>query len=256
MIIESASASDLLAADEAEPWADLCQHPVVSSVREGSAPLPLVRGLVAALYPLFTGRARYILAAKVSFLDLADGKAVFEDLYRSLTIADADADLGFARLAGALGFSAEEVRLLGVHPSAIAEDLITIVREHGHRSAHQGVGTALVLDRQLPRLFGAIATGLATHYGIPEEALTYLRYRAAEAEAAEARVDALAMRYLSGPFNVFEARRAAREVLWDLTALIDTVQIDTGQIDTGQIDTGQIDTGQIGTGQIGTVAGP
>ena len=96
MIIESASASDLLAADEAEPWADLCQHPVVSSVREGSAPLPVVRGLVAALYPVFTGRARYILAAKVSFLDLADGKTVFEDLYRSLTIADADADLGFA----------------------------------------------------------------------------------------------------------------------------------------------------------------
>ena len=28
-------------------------------------------------------------------------------------------------------------------------------------------------------------------------------------------------RYLSGPFEVFEARRAAREVLWDLTALID-----------------------------------
>jgi pyrroloquinoline quinone (PQQ) biosynthesis protein C len=233
MIRESATASALLAADEAEPWADLCRHPVVSSVREGSAPLPVVRNLVAALYPVFTGRARYLLAAKVSFLDLADGKTVFEDLYRSLTITDADADLGFANLAAALGFSTEQVRSLRTRPPAVAEDLIAIVREHGHRSAHQGVGTALVLDRQLPRLFGDIADGLVTHYGIPEEAVAHLRYRAAEAGVADARVSALAAKYLSGPFEVFEARRAAREVLWDLTALIDTVGSGTDQIGTG-----------------------
>jgi pyrroloquinoline quinone (PQQ) biosynthesis protein C len=228
MIIASAPASELLADDEAEPWADLRQHPVISSVREGTAPLQLVRDLVGTLYPVFTGRARYILAAKVSFLDLQDGKAVFEDLYRSLTIADANADLGFANLAHALGFSKEAVRSLRAHPSAIAEDLVAIVREHGHRSAHQGVGTALVLDRQLPMLFGDIADALTTHYGIREEALAYLRFRAAEAGAAAARVAALAARYLSEPFEVFEARRAAREVLWDLTALLDTVQIDAG----------------------------
>jgi pyrroloquinoline quinone (PQQ) biosynthesis protein C len=221
MMIASAPASELLAADAAEPWADLRQHPVISSVHEGTAPLQLVRDVVAALYPVFTGRARYILAAKVSFLDLEDGKTVCEDLYRSLTIADADADLGFATLAGALGFSTEEVRSLRDHPPAIAEDLVAIVREHGHRSAHQGVGTALVLDRQLPTLFEDIADALATHYGVPEEALAHLRFRAAEADAAGARVAALAARYLPGPFEVFEARRAAREVLWDLTALID-----------------------------------
>ncbi len=228
MMLESAPASALLAADDAEPWADLCRHPVVSSVREGSAPLPVVRNLVAALYPVFTGRARYILAAKVSFLNLDDGKTVFEDLYRSLTITEADADVGFANLATALGFSTEDVRSWRAHPSAMAEDLIAIVREHGHRSAHQGVGTALVLDRQLPRLFRDIADGLATHYGIPEEALAHLRYRAAEADAAGKRVAALAAQYLSGPFEVFEARRAAREVLWDLTALIDTVETGLG----------------------------
>ncbi len=236
MIIASAPASELLAADEAEPWADLRQHPVISRVREGAASLQVVRDLVATLYPVFTGRARYILAAKVSFLDLEDGKTVFEDLYRSLTIADADADLGFATLAGALGFSREELSSLRAHPSAIAKDLIVIVREHGHRSAHQGVGTALALDRQLPMLFGDIADALAGHYDIPEDALAHLRFRAAEADAARARVAALAARYLSGPFEVFEARRAAREVLWDLTALIDTVQVDRVQIDPVQID--------------------
>ena len=67
---------------------------------------------MAALYPVFTGRARYILAAKVSFLALDDGKSVFEDLYRSLTVADADADVGLSVLATALGFSSDEVRSL------------------------------------------------------------------------------------------------------------------------------------------------
>jgi pyrroloquinoline quinone (PQQ) biosynthesis protein C len=227
MITASAPAAELLAADEHEPWADLCRHPLISSVRDGTAPIELVRDLVAALYPIFTGRARYMLAAKVSFLDLADGKGVFEDLYRALTVADADADIGFATLAGALGFSPDEIRSLGAHPSAIAEDLVAIVREHGHRSAHQGVGTALVLDRQLPRLFGDIAEALAAHYGVREEALAHLRYRAAEAEPVGARVAALAATYLSDPFDVFEARRAAREVQWDLTALIDNVLVVT-----------------------------
>jgi pyrroloquinoline quinone (PQQ) biosynthesis protein C len=250
MIMASASPSELLTADDAEPWADLRQHPVISSLREGTAPLQLVRDLVAALYPVFTGRARYILAAKVSFLGLDDGKAVFEDLYRSLTMADADADRGFATLANALGFSAEDVRSLRAHPTATAEDLVAIVQEHGHRSAHQGVGTALVFDRQLPVLFGDLADALATHYGVPEEALAHLRFRAAEADAASVRVGALAARYLTGPLEVFEARRAAREVLWDLTALIDTVP--TGPIPTGPVPTGPIQTGPIQPGTGGT----
>ncbi len=221
MITASAPASELIALDEAEPWADLSRHPVIDCVRKGAAPLQVVRDLVAVLYPVFTGRARYILAAKVSFLALDDGKSVFEELYRSLTVADADADLGLSALANTLGFSGDEVRSLRAHPSPIAEDLVAVVREHGHRSAHEGIGTALVLDRQLPKLFGDLADALVTHYGVPEEALAHLRYRASEADAARVRVASLAARYLSGPLEVFEARRAAREVLWDLTALID-----------------------------------
>jgi pyrroloquinoline quinone (PQQ) biosynthesis protein C len=221
MITASAPASDLIALDEAEPWADLSRHPVIDCVRKGALPLQVVRDLVAVLYPVFTGRARYILAAKVSFLALDDGKSVFEELYRSLTVADADADVGLSALASALGFSGDEVRSLRAHPSPIAEDLVAVVREHGHRSAHEGIGTALVLDRQLPKLFGDLADALVTHYGVPEEALAHLRYRAGEADVARVRVASLAARYLLGPLEVFEARRAAREVLWDLTALID-----------------------------------
>jgi pyrroloquinoline quinone (PQQ) biosynthesis protein C len=223
VIRASAAPSELLVEDAAEPWSDLRHHPVISSVCQGTAPAEVVRSLVAALYPLFTGRARYLLAAKVSFLDLEDGKSVFEDLYRSLTIADADADLGFGSLAAALGFSSQEVASLRARPSATAADLVAIVRQHGHRSAHEGIGTALVLDRGLPGLFGDLADALAAHYSVPEDALAHLRYRAAEAASAGERVSSLARRYLSGPYEVFEARRAGREVQWCLTALIDEV---------------------------------
>jgi hypothetical protein len=221
VITASAPAAELLALDDAEPWADLCQHPVILSVLAGEAPLQLVRDLIGALYPVFTGRARYLLAAKVSFLEIQDGKSIFEDLHRSLTVADADADAGFALLASALGFSDEEIASLCSNPLAPAEDLVEVVRRHSHRSAHEGIGTALVLDRGLPRLLGQLATALRQHYSVPAAALAHLEYRAAEGDAAQARVTSLATRYLSDPFQVFEARRAAREVNWGMTALIE-----------------------------------
>ena len=236
MMIESAPVAELLAADNAEPWAESMPAPGYLERAGGQGATTTRTPPRGCALPGVHGAGAYILAAKVSFLDLDDGKTVFEDLYRSLTVADADADRGFASLASALGFTSEEVLSLQARPSAIAEDLVAIVREHGHRSAHQGVGTALVLDRQLPRLFGAIADALATHYGIPEKSLAHLRYRAAEADAAEARVVALTASYLSGPFEVFEARRAGREVLWDLTALIDSTLMNTGLPSTGLTD--------------------
>jgi hypothetical protein len=222
-VLATAPPVELIALDDAEPWADLRRHPVWVAVTTGTAPPQLVRDLVAALYPVFTGRARYLLAAKVSFLDLEDGKAVFEELHRALTIADADADAGFEALARALGLSDDDRELARNHPVAVAEDLVTVVRQHAHRSAHEGIGTALVLDRRLPALLGDLAGALAEHYSVAAEALAHLRYRAAESAAAESRVACLAEKYLRDPFEVFEARRAAREVIWDLTALLEVV---------------------------------
>lgn len=222
-IVASAPAAELLALDDAEAWADLRSHPIWVEVTTGAAPPQLVRDLVAALYPVFTGRARYLLAAKVSFLDLEDGKSVFEELHRSLTIGDADADKGFEALARALDLSDDDLERVRNRPVAVADDLVTVVRQHSHRSAHEGIGTALVLDRCLPALLGDLADALAAHYSVPEEALAHLRYRAGESAAATSRVASLAEKYLREPFEVFEARRAAREVIWDLTALLEEV---------------------------------
>jgi pyrroloquinoline quinone (PQQ) biosynthesis protein C len=223
-MLASGPASELLGLDDSEPWADPAAHPVWTAVTSGQASPGTVRGLVLALYPVFTGRARYMLAGKVTRLAPDDGKEIFADLYRALTVADADADAGWARAAAALGLTDAQLAAAAASPPAEAADLVAVAREHGLRSAHEGVGVAWVLDRRLPLLLGQLADALARHYGVPPGALAHFRYRGAEADAAAARLTMLTGRYLQDPWQVYEARRAAREVLWDLTALLEAVR--------------------------------
>lgn len=223
MIAASGTAAELLALDDLEPWADPAAHPAWTAVTSGQAAAETVRGLVLALYPVFTGRARYLLAGKVTWLQPDDGKEVFADLHRVLTVADADADAGWAAAARGLGLTDSQLAEAAASPPAEAADLVTVAREHGLWSAHEGVGVAWVLDRRLPVMLGQLADALAAHYGVAEDALRHFRFRAAEAGAAEDRVRGLTERYLQDPWQVYEARRAAREVLWGLTALLETV---------------------------------
>ena len=221
MILASAPPAELLARDDQEAWANPAEHPVWKAVRNGEAPPELVRRLVLALYPVFTGRARYMLAAKVSWLTLEDGKEIFADLHRALTVADADADTGWAQAARGLGITDQELADARTARNAEADEFYAISREHGLRSAHEGAGVAWVLDRRLPGLTGELADALGEHYGVHESALGHFRYRAAEAEAARQRARRLTEQYLTNPWQAFEARRAAREVLWDITALLE-----------------------------------
>ena len=220
MMVADASPQDLLELDDLEAWADPGAHPVWKQVTSGEAPLEMVRDLVLCLLPVFTGRSRYLLAAKVSWIGLDDGKEVFAELHRAVTVADGDADAGWDAVARALGVSDEELESArdASHPEA--DDLVTVVREHSLRSAHEAVGVAWVLDRRLPVLLGQLADALARHYGVAEDALSHLRHRAARARESEVQARRLTERYLSDPWQVFEARRAAREVLWDMTALL------------------------------------
>ena len=223
MMLASGTAAELLALDDLEPWADPAAHPVWTAVTSGQAPPRAVAGLVLALYPAFTGRARYMLAGKVTWLRPDDGREIFADLHRALTVADADADAGWAAAAGALGITGGQLAAAAARPRAEAADLVTVAREHGLRSAHEGVGVAWVLDRRLPLLLGQLADALAGHYGVADDALRHFRFRAGEAGAAADRLARLAGRYLRDPWQVYQARRAAREVLWDLTALLEAV---------------------------------
>ncbi len=223
MMLASGTAGELLGLDDQESWADPSAHPAWTAVTSGQAPPETVRALVLALYPVFTGRARYMLAGKVTWLRPDDGQEIFAELHRALTVADADADAGWAAAAGALGLTGAQLAAAAAAPSAQASDLVTIAREHGLRSAHEGVGVAWVLDRRLPALLGQLADALAGHYGVADDALRHFRFRAGEAGAAADRLGQLTERYLRDPWQVYEARRAAREVLWDLTALLEAV---------------------------------
>ncbi len=223
MMLASGTADELLALDDAESWADPAAHPAWTAVTSGQASPETVRALVLTLYPVFTGRARYMLAGKVTRLAPDDGREIFADLHRALTVPDADADAGWAAVAAALGLTGDELKAAGASPPAEASDLVTVAREQGMRSAHEGVGVAWVLDRRLPVLLGQLADALASHYGVPENALRHLRFRAAQADAEADRVARLAGRYLQDPWQVYEARRAAREIIWDLTALLEAV---------------------------------
>ena len=56
-------------------------------------------------------------------------------------------------------------------------DYVALARGFGHRSAHEGVGAAWGVERQLPALWGRVADALARHYKLPDSALGYLRYQ-------------------------------------------------------------------------------
>ena len=200
MMLASAPAEELLGLDDQEAWADPAAHPVWTAVTSGQASPGTVRGLVLALYPVFTGRARYMLAGKVTRLQPDDGQEIFADLHRALTVADADADAGWVRAAEALGLTAApSSRRPPPVPPPEAADLVAVAREHGLRSAHEGVGVAWVLDRRLPLLLGQLADALAGHYGVADGALRHFRYRGAEADAAAARLGAADRAVPAGP---------------------------------------------------------
>jgi hypothetical protein len=220
-IRESAPPAALLDLDDAEPWADPAAHPAWQGVISGAADTDRVRSLVLKLYPVFTGRSRYIFSSKVSRLEPEDARAVFAEVHRSLTEPDADADAGWRALASELGITESALVAAVASPSPAAADLVATVREHGHRSAPEGVGVAFALERRLPGMFAELAEALTGPYGVGDEGVAHLRYRGRQAEVVVAEIDALAARYLHDPWQVYEARRAGREALFCFACLLD-----------------------------------
>ena len=213
-MIASGTTRELLVLDATDPAVRLGAHPLWDAVLGGSfVPERLVQ-LVLTFYPSLAGTARYVFSSKVSTLVLDDGKAVYRQLHEALTIPDADADTGWRQLALALGASAAQLDDALATPAAEVADYVSVVRGFGHRSAHEAVGAAWGVERQLPVMWDHLAAALAKHYAVPEEALRYLRYQATIAEDVESRIASLVDRYLDDPWKTFEARRAARECVW------------------------------------------
>jgi hypothetical protein len=188
----------------------------------GALPADRLRDLVKRVYPVVAGPGRYAFVAMIGVIDRADGTRLFDRLYRVTHDANSDSDVGWRRMAEALGVSGDDMAAALDEPSPEARDLVDTIRLHGEQSgAPQAAGVAWVLERQLPALMGALADALRDHYGVAEDALSYLRAEAARAEEVEAWVAHLIEKYLmtADAYTVYEARRAMREAGWAWTAL-------------------------------------
>ncbi len=224
----SATARELLALDAADPVVRLDRHPLWEAVIAGTFPPEGLPALALTFYPSLAGTARYLFSSKVSTLGLEDGKAVFRQLYDALTIADADADRGWRQLALAVGATSEQLDDVLTSPSPEVADYVALARGFGHRSAHEGVGAAWGVERQLPALWGRVADAFARHYKVPESALGYLRYQGAVTADVEGRIMDLVDRYLDDPWKTYEARRAARECVWAWKSINDRIMFPEG----------------------------
>ena len=221
-IVASATPAELLREDETAPNMRLADHPVWRSALAGELAADRLRDLVTRVYPVIGGPGRYAFIAKIGVIDREDGTRLFDRLYHVTHDANSDADTGWGRLAEALGASAAKLAAVLDDPSPEARDLVDTIRLHGEQSgAAQAAGVAWVLERQLPTLMGALADALRDHYGIAEDALTYLRAEAARAGEVETWVTHLIDKYFmtADAFTVYEARRAMREAGWGWTAL-------------------------------------
>ena len=221
-IVASATPADLLREDETAPNMRLADHPVWRSALAGELAADRLRDLVTRVYPVIGGPGRYAFIAKIGVIDREDGTRLFDRLYHVTHDANSDADAGWGRLAEVLGASAAKLAAVLDDPSPEARDLVDTIRLHGEQSgAAQAAGVAWVLERQLPTLMGALADALRDHYGIAEDALTYLRAEAARAGEVETWVTHLIDKYFmtADAFTVYEARRAMREAGWGWTAL-------------------------------------
>lgn len=221
-IVASATPAELLAADENAPHMRIADHPVWRAALAGELPADRLRELVKRFYPVVAGPGRYAFIAKIGVIDREDGTLLFDRLYRVTHDANSDSDVGWRRMGEAIGNSADDMTAALEDPSPEARDLVDMIRLHGEQSgAAEAVGVAWVLERQMPALMGALAHALRDHYGVAEEALSYLLAEAARAGEVEAWVAHLIEKYFmtADSYTVFEARRAMREAGWAWTAL-------------------------------------
>ncbi len=222
----SASPGALLAIDAEIPLVRLADHSVWRAALAGELGRDRLGGLVLAFHPVVAGTGRYLFSAKVSQISRDDGEQLFRQLYQTTETPDGDADAGWRRVGHALGIENGAFDAVLDAPSAEAADLVQTLRDHSLRSSPvASVAVAWAIERQLPRLWGALADSLAGSYHVAEDDLVHLRFQAARAGEVEDWIGHLVERYVvpAGPYEMFEARRAVWEAVWGWTALTESV---------------------------------
>lgn len=214
----SATVDELLASDDDQIYSDPLQAKSFRSLCDGTASKKEMKALVSALLPVISGPGRHMFVSKISLVDHQDGVAIFESMHRTLGDKEIDADFGADRLA-------KELDLGTVTANAEAKDLAETVRNYGYRSRHEAVGVAWALERRWPQMADALAKALMTHYGVNKSSVAFLIDLGEQRVTTESRVRQLVQKYLTDDFEIYEARRAAREAIWCLTALLESVPV-------------------------------
>ncbi len=225
-ILASAPARELFESDAAGPLITLADHPVWRAALAGDMDRDRLGRLILAIYPVLAGPGRYLFSAKVSRISPEDGAELFRQLHEADQDPAADADAGWRRVGRALGLAEADFDRAASQPSEAAADLADTLRGHGLRSAPAvSVAVAWAIERQLPRLWGALADSLAANYEVSEDSLGHLRYHAGRAAEVEGWIEHLLRAYVENAdaYEVFEARRAVWEVVWSWTALSESV---------------------------------
>jgi len=217
---------ELLAVDAERPLVDLAAHPVWQAALSGKMNRDRVARLLLLIYPVVAGPGRYLFSAKLSQISPEDGAQLFRQLYEAEKEPVADADAGWRAVGRAMGLTDAQFDEACENLTPEAMDFLAIMRQHSLRSSPAAaVAVAWAIERQLPRLWGALADSLAAHHAVPEDSLAHLRYHAARAAEVENWIDQLLERYFdtAAPYEVYEARRALWEAVWAWTALTESI---------------------------------
>lgn len=153
-MLPSASIADLFALDAADPVVRLDAQALWQRLLAGGLEADRLALLGVTFYPSLAGTARYLFSSKVSTLAPEDGKRVFRDIYEALTVPDADADSGWRTLAEEVGADGRQLEEVLATPGPEVADYVALARGFGHRSAHEAIGAAWGVERQLPGLWG------------------------------------------------------------------------------------------------------
>ncbi len=222
----TATPRELLAVDGLRPLVDLVAHPAWQSVLNGEMSREKVGRLILCFYPVIAGPGRYLFSAKVSQISAEDGAELFRAIYEAEQKPEADADAGWQVVGEAFGLAEEDFDKAIKNLTPEAADYLKTAHQHSLRSSPAvAAAVAWAVERQLPRLWGALADSLEEHYDVPKTSLHHLRYHQARTKDVDTWIEHLIERYFdtATPYEVFEARRALWEITWAWTALTESI---------------------------------
>lgn len=195
---------ELLGEDEAQAYNDFGANALWPRLLSGELSVPQMARFAGLWWSLVGGRARHADTAVVSHLEQEDGKAFFREMLESLEDPEKDPEILWRRFAEGYGCHGPETELPSV------TEYLTTLRRFGHASAYEGAIVLHMMASQLPKLYGGIDAD-------------YFRVEAAKWRGRQDYLERLAAKYARTPYEVYQGRRAARELAFAWQCMCDDI---------------------------------